>query len=523
MGKPIEVRLSEWGKKIVSQIQKLLTPKGTAVLLTICYIISLIPLLWIAKYNYPSADDYTNGSRCYHVWEAGHSLIKVMGEAISRTADEWLTWRGCYTSSFLSALPPSIFGEKLYGLTAWIVLLTLSAATVFFFHEVLVKGFGADKYTSHSIAVLVLFLTVQCMGTHGRAEAFYWYSGAINYVFVHSLSLIFYGLLISSAFSNGRGRKIRLGFSAVLGFLVAGGNQMTMLNAAIVLITTMILITVHGKWKGNKGLMLPVAVFFVGFIIAAAAPGNFVRAGASQGMNPIKAIIVSFYYGLDLMLSEWTTWTVLLVVICMVPLFWHMAAQIRFPFRYPGIVVLYGYCVVSAMATPSLFVLGNIEAGRIQGLMFLMYGLVLSLCVGYVTGWARRKYDERTQETGDKSKKGLQARDKYGINSCLCLGGCLAFLLAGSLITVIAEPDYYTFTSAVSDLINGSAAKYGQEQEERTRTYHSSSEGTLTVEPFSDPPVLLFFSDITQDPEDWTNLGVCRYYGLDSVIVQKDS
>ncbi len=24
-----------------------------------------------------------------------------------------------------------------------------------------------------------------------------------------------------------------------------------------------------------------------------------------------------------------------------------------------------------------------------------------------------------------------------------------------------------------------------------------------------------------QDPEDWTNLGVCRYYGLDSVAVKK--
>lgn len=524
MGKPIEEKIKAVEVKTAEKIRRLLTPKRLAILLTVCYVISLIPLLWIAGYNYPSADDYTNGSRCYHVWEESHSVVKVIGEAISRTADEWLTWRGCFTSSFLSALPPNIFGEKLYGLTAWIVLLTLSFATVYFFYEVFVKGFKADKYTSHSISMLVLFLTVQCMGTQGRAEAFYWYSGAINYVFVHSLSLIFYGLLISAACSSGRRRKIKLALSAVLGFLVAGGNQMTMLNAAIILVTVVIFITVQKKWKDNKGLLIPIAAFFLGFIIAVAAPGNLVRAGASQGMNPIKAIMVSFYYGLDLMLSQWTTWTVILIAICMVPLFWHMAAQVRFRFRYPLLVVLFGYCIVSAMVTPPLFILGNIEAGRLQALMFLMYGLVLALCVGYVTGWARKKYEESRQLASIHHESNpLDAGSQFTVNGCLWLAGCLVFLLVGSLITFIPEPHYYTFTSAVTDLMNGTAAKYGREQEERTGQYHSDPEGTLTVDPFSAPPSLLFFSDITEDSEDWTNLGVCRYYGLDSVVVRKKS
>ncbi len=524
MGRPIEEKLDAWEAGFTQKVQKLLTPKRAAVILMACYAISLIPLLWIAKYNYPSADDYTNGSRCYHVWEASHSVIKVIGEAISRTADEWLTWRGCFTSSFLSALPPSIFGERLYGLTAWIVLLTLSFATVYFFYEVLVKGFKADKYTSYSIAALVLFITVQCMGEAGRAEAFYWYSGAINYVFIHSLSLIFYGLLISAACSDGRKRKLRLALSSIFGFLVAGGNQMTMLNVAIVLVTVMIFMTVQRKWKNNKGLLIPIAVFFVGFILAVVAPGNLVRAGSSHGMNPVKAIMVSFYYGLDLMLSQWTTWPVILLAICMVPPFWHMAAQTKFRFRYPLPVVLFGYCIVSAMVTPPLFILGNIEAGRLQALMFLMYGLVLALCVGYVTGWARKRYEgNRERIFGERENIAEDAQKQYEANGCILLVGCLVFLLVGSILTFIPDRHCYTAASAITDLMNGTAAKYGKEQEERTREYRSKQEGTLIVEPFSAPPSLLFFSDIAQDPEDWTNLGVCRYYGLDSVAVRKKS
>lgn len=518
MGNSLKDRIESYQIKYKGTIQKLLTPKCLAILLSAGYGISLLPLLWIAKYNYPSADDYTNGSRCYHVWEAGHSLFGVLGEALSRTVEEWLTWRGCFTSSFLSALPPNIWGENLYFLTAWIVLITLTIATVFFFHELLVRGFHADKYTSHSIAVLVLFLTVQCMGESGRAEGFYWYSGAFNYVFIHSLSLLFYGFLIVAAKTSGGKRTRAVIAAAVLGFLTAGGNQMTMLNVAIILLAVTAILFARKAWKTNKGLIAPIVSFYLGFVLSIVAPGNFVRGGSLQGMNPIKAIFVSFYYCLDLMLSQWTTWTVIVLAACMVPLFWHMAGSVSFRFRYPLIVVLFGYCVVSAMATPPLFVMGNMEAGRLKALMFLMYILVLTLCVGYVTGWARQKQEEGR---GSRSEKG-ETDGRYGASACLSLAGCILFFLMASLITIIPEPHYYTFSSALTDLADGTAERYGAEQQDRAQRYHDGSEKELMVEPLSVHPAILFFSDIEEDAEDWKNQGVCRYYGLDSVAVKKE-
>lgn len=518
MGNFLKDRIESYQVKHKGTIQKLLTPKCLAILLSAGYGISLLPLLWIAKYNYPSADDYTNGSRCFHVWEAGHSLLGVLGEALSRTVEEWMTWRGCFTSSFLSALPPNIWGENLYFLTAWIVLITLTIATVFFFHELLVRGFHADKYTSHSVAMLVLFLTVQCMGESGRAEGFYWYSGAFNYVFMHSLSLLFYGFLIAAAKSSGRKRTRAVITAAVLGFLVAGGNQMTMLNAAIILFVVMIILSVRKAWKRNRRLIIPIVSFYLGFVLSIAAPGNFVRGGSLQGMNPIKAIFVSFYYCLDLMLSQWTTWTVIVLVACMVPLFWHMADGVSFRFRYPLIVVFFGYCVVSAMATPPLFVMGNIEAGRLKALMFLMYILVLTLCAGYVTGWVRQKQEESKVSNLEKSVMD----GRYGVSTCLSLIGCILFFLMASLITIIPEPHYYTFSSALTDLMDGTAERYGAEQLERTRRYNDKSEKELMVEPLSAHPAVLFFSDIEEDAGDWKNQGICRYYGLDSVSVKKE-
>ncbi len=517
MGNLIKDGLERCQVKYREKLQRLLNPKCLAVLLTIGYGISLIPLLWIAKFNYPSADDYTNGSQCYHVWEAGHSLTAVLGEALSRAAEEWRIWRGCFTSSFLSALPPNIWGENLYFLTPWLILITLTAATVFFFYEVLVKGFHGDKYNAHSVAMLVLFLTIQCMVKEGRTEGFYWYSGAFNYVFIHCLSLFFYGFLIVAAGNSG-GKRIRAVIAAsVLGFLTAGGNQMTMLNVAIILFVVIVVLCIQKQWKNYKVLIIPITFFYCGFLLSVIAPGNFIRADEVQGMNPIKAVLVSFYECLDLMLSQWTTWPVLLLVACMIPLFWHMAGSVSFRFHYPFLVVLFGYCVVSAMATPPLFALGNVEAGRIKALLFLMYILVLALCVGYVTGWARQKHEDRINDP-----KGKEADGGYGISSGLYLFGCLLFFGAASLLTIVPEPHYYTFSSALTDLADGTAEKYGEEQQERIQRYHDETGQELTVAPLSAEPTLLFFLDIEENPQDWKNQGICRYYGLESLRVKEE-
>lgn len=492
------------------------TPKRVAICLTIGYVVSLIPLFWIGKYNFPSADDYTNGSRCYHVWEAEHSVFEVLKEAFSRTIDEWLTWRGCYTSSFFSSLPPSIFGERLYFLTTIIVLLMLTFATIFLFYEILVKGFGADRHASHSISMITLFIMVQCMGVSGRAESFYWYSGAINYTFTHGVLLFFYGTLVSAAVTDGKGKNIRLLLASILGFFAAGGNQMTMLNGAVVLAVLTAFLVIFKKWKAYGKLWIPIMCFYIGFIMAVAAPGNFIRADASIGMNPVKAVFVSFYYCLDLMIDQWTTWSVMILIISMVPFFWYMAGMIKFQFPCPYWVTVFGFCLVSAMATPPLFAVGNIEAGRLQGLMFLMYVPVLVLCVGYVTGWLRRRW-ERKQP--DKGKGSREKKGFLGIHGCQWFAGCMVFFLFGSLILTIPEPCYYTVTSAITDIKDGSAKEYEKTLEERVRLYRSGEGKALVVEPLLKHPQLLFFSDIEKDPQDWKNRGICRYYGLDSVMV----
>ncbi len=51
---------------------------------------------------------------------------------------------------------------------------------------------------------------------------------------------------------------------------------------------------------------------------------------------------------------------------------------------------------------------------------------------------------------------------------------------------------------------------------------YRSGEKNVEVEPLSVHPALLYFSDIKPDAEDWENRGLCRYYGIDSVVVKEE-
>lgn len=498
------------------KLQNIFTPKCMAVLLTVVYAVSLIPLLWIGFYNYPSADDYSIGSDAHRAFVETGNLFAVLWAGIERAVEDWITWMGYFTSNFLMAVPPSSFGERWYVLTPFLMLGILTFGTVYLLKGIFVKVFKADAYVSHCVSMLMLFVTVQCMV--GRVEAFYWYSGAANYMFVHGMCMFFYGMLISGIYAEGKKKIALLAGASILGFLVGGGNQMTALNAAVVVLVAAGFLTVLKKWKAYKALAFPMGFLLLGFVLNVAAPGNWVRAEISNGMNPVKAVLVSFYYGLEYCISEWSGWPVLLLVIALIPLFWQMSAKTEFKFPYPVVVVLFGYCLVSAMMTPPLFAVGNTEAARLKAVTFAVYILVLTLCTGYVVGWARKKIERQGILAGQDS---VAAEGRFAANGLLCLLTCLLVFALASAVTVIPDNHYFTWSSAVTDLANGSAKAYGEARKARLAIYESG-EADVEVEKLPAEPKLIYFSDIKPDPKDWENKGLCRYYGMNSVRVKEE-
>lgn len=98
--------------------------------------LSIVPLLWISFYDHPSADDYDYAFRTYAAWKSGRSLGLVLKEAVLTSAEFWHKWQGLYTSAFLLALEPAIFGEQYYCITGFLTIGTLVCANLLFFDDI---------------------------------------------------------------------------------------------------------------------------------------------------------------------------------------------------------------------------------------------------------------------------------------------------------------------------------------------------------------------------------------------------
>lgn len=524
-------------------------------LLIVIYVLSLIPVLVIGKYDYPSADDFSMGLGTRLVYEATGSLFAVAGKILSETARYYRTWIGYFTSCLFTTVSPATFGEAWYALTPAVILLALHVGVVVFFYALMEKALGMNRYDRRCMTVLTLFLMVQRMPEGSlRVEAFYWYSGAGNYTLTFSAGLLYLAFYVLSVCGVRRkNRSLFLVLACIMGFLAGGGNYLSALSFAVVsVLFAVFLVNMKNRQGENSrmgmpgksglsdrsgggcriGRLLPAAFYLCGFAVSCLSPGNRIRGGEAEGYGALKSILLSLYYTLSYPLNQWMNWAVLLILALAGVIFWMgfaeiefsgasakaggaaasetgsgaQAVQLRFEAPFPAAVLAYG--IVSCVVTPALYAQGNMDAGRIQSTFWLHAVLVLLLLEWYLVGGLYRRFSK-----------------EQNVSAAPCLrngaGGfvraILLFFLVFSLLAVKGNPDFYTGTSAVSELLDGSAAQYGRENEERLRILKNPGEQDAVLPRYSVQPNLLYFEDVSEDPGDWINQKMSEYYGKNSI------
>lgn len=512
-------------------------------LLIVIYALSLIPVLVIGKYDYPSADDFSMGLGTRLVYEATGSLLAVAGKILSETVRYYRTWIGYFTSCLFTTVSPATFGEAWYALTPAVILLALHVGVAVFFYVLMEKALGMNRYARRCMTVLALFLMVQRMPEGSlRVEAFYWYSGAGNYTLTFSAGLLYLAFYVLSVCGvRSRNRSLFLVLACIMGFLAGGGNYLSALSFAVVSVLFAVYLV-----KRKIGRLLPAAFYLCGFAVSCLSPGNRIRGGEAEGYGALKSILLSLYYTLSYPLNQWMNWAVLLILALAGVIFWMgfaeiefsganakaggaaasekagetvrgaaapekagngaQAVQLGFMAPFPAAVLAYG--IVSCVVTPALYAQGNMDAGRIQSTFWLHAVLVLLLLEWYLVGGLYRWFS--------KEQNALAA-------SCLRNGAgdfvraILLFFIVFSLLAVKGNPDFYTGTSAVSELLDGSAAQYGRENEERLRILKNPREQDAVLPRYTVQPNLLYFEDVSEDPDDWINQKMSEYYGKNSI------
>lgn len=483
---------------------KKVNEKAWALFWALVYVCSLIPVFVLAGYNFPCADDYGYSIYTRLAWIDTHNLFSVLAAACRKVAEIWLTWQGTYSSVFLMALQPGIFGDGFYAVTPWVILVPYSLAVLYLFRTVFEKLLGAEKWLSVSASCIYLLIAVQTMVD--KTQGIFWYNGSVHYMLPQTALFALTGLVLRMAAEPGVQKKTRLAAAVFLILYIGGGNLVTGLECGIWLALGAALAAVGKKSNLLKKYAVLFGTWVVAFGINAGAPGNWVRQ-EDFGYRPgvVRSVLQSFFYCLDFVFGQWSDWTVPALILLMLPLVAKAVRSYRgnFEFRYPLLVLALSFCILSSMFTPSVYASGGPGAGRIYNIIYLTYLLLLVFNMLYLYGWFVKKCDVR-RRIGEKEDAVCRVSVLLGAGFCAALFAAVV-------------PEQFTSVSALNCIVSGEAGVWQQEEQERMEILLDDAVRDAEIREFSVKPSLLFYEDIEAEADNWKNIRMSGYFRKDSV------
>lgn len=493
--------------KVWEKAERFLSGRRAVFLAAGLLVLSLLPLLFLGKYNVMCIDDYDYGRRVHDVWQETGSFAASAQEAWQQNMDFYQEWQGTYISCFLMGMCPMNFNYYI----AWvvpIVMIGLFASSSFVLgRHILVRWLGCEKTGASLIMALVLFVFYQVI--EAPFEGIYWYNGSTHYVLMQSLWFFLLTLCAGSLMTETKGRAGACCAAAtVLSVIVAGGNLVTNLQAEI-LLAFLVAYAFFQKRDRVAYAVIPFLTATAGFLVNVLAPGNIKRGNIDmdEGYSAVKAIALSFY-NTAVFAIRWTPVLVVLLWLALLPLLWKYMKASKEKFSHPALVTAGAYCVISAMFTPTLYAVGMTGLSRVDNIIQMTYYLAVVLVTAYWLGY----FSHRESVTDGAAEALGLFLERTGSRMSMA---CLLLLLAVWVLT--ADKNTYTSISALRSVAKGEAQTFYQEAMERHEIYTDEDVKEAVVAPYSAKPALFDFTDLSEDDGNWMNLAVARYYHKDSV------
>lgn len=482
-----------------------LPEKAVALLVVAAVALMLVPMLVVARYNVPCADDYHYGASTYHTWQATHSLAAVLRAAGEKVAERYVNWQGTYSAIFLMALQPAVFGNGFYALVPFLTLGMLAAGTCFFCLSLFTKLLGASRWQALVLALVWLGIDTQLLPS--AVQGFYWYNGAIFYTFFFGVQLFYFGLLARYLAMGHASRRRSAAFLTglcALGLFLGGGNLVTAFGTLLVLVCVLCLLAIM-KSRQWRALLLPLAFLLAGFLVSVCAPGNSVRQQSIGGALPAPLAVLRAVQEAVLQFDKNLTLPILLALVFLLPVLWNAAANAHLSFRWPLLFFVFTFGLYAAQFCPTWYALKQAGPARLLDIIFYSAFFWMAVNLFYFLGWLQRRL---------WAENGAVPQGRYTI-------GFVAVTAALLAVSCFAMRDMLNFTSiqALNALSTGQAQQYHAEFEARVEILEDTTQPDAVLQPYSVRPRVLFFDDATPYADNWRNEALRDYYGKRSVVV----
>lgn len=505
----ITQKVSGWCKKLTGRIE-CIPMKRMALYAGILFVLSLLPLLWLGRYNVMCVDDYDYGRRVHDVWMETGSLMQSVKMAWQQNMGFYQDWQGTYISCFLMALCPMNFNYGT-GYVVPVLMIGMFAVSTFVLgRHILHRWFGIDKTGGNFVMFVLLFMFYQVL--EAPFEGIYWYNGATHYVLMQSVWFFTLTAISMSLWSRKKSEEaVWCAAAAVLAVVVGGGNLVTGLQAEIVMAMLILYAAVTNR-KKIIAAALPFLTGSIGFLFNILAPGNTQRSelDTDTGYSAVMSILLSFYNAV-VYIIKWTPAFVILVWLLLLPVLWKIVKKSDRTFGHPVWVTLGAYCVLSAMFTPTLFAVGMVGLSRVDNIIQMVYYLCLIMVTAYWLGY----FSHRKEQMSAGALFGSFLEETKGRMTAVCT------LIVLIMWVCTADKNTYTSVSALRSVVNGEAQTFYEEAMERHEIYTDETIADVELKPYSECPAIFDGNDLSEDAGNWLNLAVTQYYHKAYVKVVK--
>lgn len=486
--------------------------------LSLIMLLLLIPIFVIAKYSFIQGDDILYYFQAGDIWRDGHSFLKTIIYEGKQSIELWKSWQGLFFSDWVYLVIMAFWGEKAFGITAFIGIISLILSSLFFLWVVFYCIAGENIKKSFAIGALILVFQISIPST--AAEAFFWMVGMTLYTFSFSMSLVFVSVVLLLLSGKSKNNIVLIVLCIILSFAVGGSTYV--LSLPIFVFLAILTVLAFVEKKENKALAILVLLcYLLFFAINVFSPGARIRmSGEGNGYSPLLAIVLSFSEALVFLLGRLDIPFVLLNVF-LIPLYILMHKEAkgkkRIAFKHPEILSLISYCVFASMFTPNLYALGMIGVYRVQNLYRFVCFLLVPVNIWYWTGFVLRVIDNRKdgKKTNDRAIK--------SINKKIVFFSILKIFYAAFASAIILFSLYKTYgrtmtsVSAYYSLRSGEAETFYNEWQERLAVLEDETITDPVFEPFSQKPYLLYMADLSEDSNHYVNRSLAEYYNKNSV------
>lgn len=479
--------------------------KILARIMLVILVLSLLPVMYLGRYNHPTGDDYYYGVTTYHERLDGGNIFRILAKAAQGVSREYRQWQGTYSAMFLMYLPPNIWGDQAYRLVTAVMLLSLTGS-IFYCLKPLVCVFG--KCTSHmwiAVSSVTALLCVETVPSQG--ETFFWYNGSMYYTGFFALSLVFWGLLLRELSER---KPYRFVLLLLLSVVLAGGNYVSLLPLMILTLSLTVCLSLSKKRIPALELGIICMVLLGSFAVNALAPGNAVRQSGMWKIPAWKAVLKSLLQGI-LYLRHWIHPWWLAAALCLTPLFLQSYRSSPLRFRFPLIAAAFSYGVFCSMSCPLFYTMNSTGPARAVSIVYYGFILCTLFMYYYLLGAFYRLL----------CAKGLSGKIRKlpGIGRLLPAVGTAVFAFLIILQAADGAILHCTTVKAVSLLASGEAKAYEEEYQKRMLVLKNPAVTKVELTPYEHQPDMLYVGDFSSDSEEPTNQKTAEYFQKESIVV----